>query len=481
MADLRLRINELPEELNPAPIDNIAIDGPSTRRTTLQRAADAVRPYSNEAMAREGLNNASVMTPLRVSQAIETLGGQRFATAQQGNKADTAVQPTLTISAGAGLTGGGTLAANREIALNSASIASLALANSAVQPTRQVIAGAGLSGGGDLSADRALSLSPATQASIAKADTAIQAPGGTAGQVLTKSSEADNDVAWQNVAAATAVSYGPQSLNDAQRAQARANIGAPVGEFRNVIINPLFDQNQRVVSGTVVLSAGQYGHDRYKAGSSGCTYTFSTNNGVTTIDISSGTLAHVVEASAFAGRQGEYVLSWAGTASCRINGGSYGASGSVKAILTGGANVTIEIGVGTISVPQLELGYVTDFSGRAAQAETALCQRYFAKTFALGIVPANGAGFGGAISASTLSIGEVVATWQFPQLMRTPPSMTFFNPGSGASGMWRNFADTASAAVNTFGPSSNRGCILVATSGPTTQHIAIHATADAEL
>ncbi|WP_244636197.1 MULTISPECIES: hypothetical protein [unclassified Brucella] len=54
MADLRLRINELPEELNPAPIDNIAIDGPSTRRTTLQRAADAVRPYSNEAMAREG-------------------------------------------------------------------------------------------------------------------------------------------------------------------------------------------------------------------------------------------------------------------------------------------------------------------------------------------------------------------------------------------------------------------------------------------
>ncbi|SCD24316.1 hypothetical protein [Brucella inopinata] len=174
MTDLRLRINELPEELNPAPIDNIAIDGPSTRRTTLQRAADAVRPYSTEAMAREGLNNTSVMTPLRVSQAIETLGGQRFATAQQGNKADTAVQPTLTISAGAGLTGGGTLAANREIALNSASIASLALANSAVQPARQVIAGVGLTGGGSLAADRTVSLDATTLASLAKADSAVQ-------------------------------------------------------------------------------------------------------------------------------------------------------------------------------------------------------------------------------------------------------------------------------------------------------------------
>ncbi len=174
MADLRLRINDLPEELTPAPIDSIAIDGPSTRRTTLQRAADAVRPYSTEAMAREGLNNASVMTPLRVSQAIETLGGQRFATAQQGNRADTAVQPSLTISAGAGLAGGGTLAANREIALNSASIASLALANSAVQPARQVIAGVGLTGGGSLASDRTVSLDTTTLGSLAKADSAVQ-------------------------------------------------------------------------------------------------------------------------------------------------------------------------------------------------------------------------------------------------------------------------------------------------------------------
>lgn len=226
MADLRLRINELPEELNPAPIDNIAIDGPSTRRTTLQRAADAVRPYSTEAMAREGLSNATAMTPLRVSQAIETLGGQRFATAQQGNRADTAVQPTRSVLAGEGLSGGGTLANNITLALSSTSLASLALANSAVQPDRQVIAGTGLSGGGSLSTDRTLSLSVSSLASLGRADTAVQAPGGLAGQILVKNSALDNDVSWKEVPGVTAVSYGPQSLTPEQQEQARLNIGS---------------------------------------------------------------------------------------------------------------------------------------------------------------------------------------------------------------------------------------------------------------
>ncbi|WPM81173.1 hypothetical protein R5W60_05625 [Brucella pseudintermedia] len=149
-----------------------------------------------------------------------------FATAAQGVKADSAVQPARLISTGTGLTGGGNLSADRTLALNAASIASLAKADSAVQPSRAVNAGAGLSGGGDLSTDRTLALNSASLSSLAKADTALQAPGGSTGQVLTKNSETDNDVSWQTVAAATAVSYAPQSLNSAQQAQARANIGA---------------------------------------------------------------------------------------------------------------------------------------------------------------------------------------------------------------------------------------------------------------
>lgn len=264
MADLRLRINELPEEKTPAPIDNIAIDGPSTRRTTAAALADVTRPYSTEAQARAGVDAASTMTPERVSQAIETLGGQRFASSQQGNKADTAVQPTLEIMAGEGLSGGGTLANNITLALSSTSLASLARADSAVQPARRIVAGIGLVGGGDFSADRMLSLSETTRASLAKADTALQGPGGKAGQVYTKQSDADGDAIWQNVEAATAVSYGPQDLSEEQKEQARNNIGAlraDGGMSRNTIGVQSNDK-----TGAVKLVSGDDLHTGYMEG-----------------------------------------------------------------------------------------------------------------------------------------------------------------------------------------------------------------------
>jgi hypothetical protein len=58
---------------------------------------------------------------------------------------------TVTLTAGTGLTGGGTLAANRTFSLSSATQGSLAKAESSIQPSYQITAGAGLSGGGAMS------------------------------------------------------------------------------------------------------------------------------------------------------------------------------------------------------------------------------------------------------------------------------------------------------------------------------------------
>ncbi|MCK4207204.1 hypothetical protein J3U99_20770 [Brucella pituitosa] len=92
MADLRLRINELPEDDDPALIDFIPIDGPSTRKTSAQALADKTRPLATEVDAIQGVNDTKTMTPLRVKQSVENIGTEKFATAEQGNKADTAVQ-----------------------------------------------------------------------------------------------------------------------------------------------------------------------------------------------------------------------------------------------------------------------------------------------------------------------------------------------------------------------------------------------------
>ena len=50
--------------------------------------------------------------------------------------------------------------------------------------------------------------------------------------------------------------------------------------IKNKIINGNFDINQRAVSGTVSLAAGEYGHDRFKGGAGGATYTFATSANV---------------------------------------------------------------------------------------------------------------------------------------------------------------------------------------------------------
>lgn len=188
----------------------------------------------------------------------------------------------------------------------------------------------------------------------------------------------------------------------------KAESGA-LTEFRNKIINPLFAINQRSVSGTVTLTAGKYGHDRFKAGASGCTYTFATSNGVTTITITAGSLIQTIEASAFAGATGTYVLSWAGTAQGRINTAAYGASGR-SAMVTGSANVNVEWSTGTLSRPQFELGFVTPFASRHIGQELALCQRYYRTSSAI---------LGAWYNANTATLG---VTFDVP--MRAHPTVT---------------------------------------------------------
>ena len=151
--------------------------------------------------------------------------------------------------------------------------------------------------------------------------------------------------------------------------------GGQLAGLRNRIINGNFGINQRGVSGSVVLAAGAYGHDRFKAGASGCSYTFATAANVTTLTISAGSLQQVIEGVNL--ESGTYALSWAGTAQGKIGAGAYAASG-ITGSITGGTNTTIEFGTGTLSKAQLELGAkATAFEQRPYGLELSLCQRYY--------------------------------------------------------------------------------------------------------
>lgn len=189
--------------------------------------------------------------------------------------------------------------------------------------------------------------------------------------------------------------------------------GGQLAGLRNRLINANFAVNQRGVSGTVTLAAGAYGHDRFKGGASGCTYTFSTVNNVTTLTISAGSLQQVIEGVNL--ETGTYCLSWAGTATGKIGAGSLSASG-VTGSITGGTNTTIEFSVGTVSKVQLENNPVaTPFEQRPYGMELALCQRYYYRIDPGSVNETFGPAF---CSTTTLAFGTVA----FPVVMRTAPS-----------------------------------------------------------
>lgn len=210
--------------------------------------------------------------------------------------------------------------------------------------------------------------------------------------------------------------------------------GGPIGVI-NAIINGNFQVNQRGVSGTVTLAAGAYGHDRWKAGASGCTYTFATVDNVTTLTISAGSLIQVIEGLNL--YSGTYTLSWTGTAQGKIGAGSYSGSG-VTGSVTGGTNLNIEFGTGTLSLVQFEPGVeATPFERRDYGRELMMCQRYYEKSFPQGIAPANGgssttlATADGSVSGMAQNRIGAGPTTQFKVPKRAIPTMTKYGNSSG--------------------------------------------------
>ena len=154
------------------------------------------------------------------------------------------------------------------------------------------------------------------------------------------------------------------------------------GSVSNLLQNASLNINQRALSGTVTLAANAYGHDRWKAGASGCTYTFTPSGADTIITITAGSLVQVVAGTDV--DAGIFTLSNGGTAQARAyQGGSASApSLSASPVTTGtlaaGAPVFVEFGPGSIFEPQFEAGTtVHKFVRRPSGVELALCIAYY--------------------------------------------------------------------------------------------------------
>lgn len=217
--------------------------------------------------------------------------------------------------------------------------------------------------------------------------------------------------------------YDPQNLQKdafsranhtgAQSVATVTGLAAALGGAKNLLLNGSFLVNQLAVSGTVTLAAGAYGHDGWKAGSSGCSYTFAQSGGLMLVNIQSGTLMQIVESMNILGAS-TYVLSWQGTAKGRIANGAYGASG-VSATIAGTADVAVEFNTGTLALVQLEKGTVaTAFDNRGFDIELARCRRYYFDGFCYSF---------GQRDAS-MPNGQLAVPFMFPMQMKAAPALT---------------------------------------------------------
>jgi hypothetical protein len=228
---------------------------------------------------------------------------------------------------------------------------------------------------------------------------------------------------------APTAAIGDNDTSIATTAFVATAVGTAVGGIgRNRLHNGGFGINQRTAVSGTAITAGAYGHDRWKAGSGGCTYTFTQTQPATTITLTAGTLQQVVEALTVEG--GAYTLSWAGTAQGRVNAGSYAASPITVTGLSANTAITVEFNTGSVGQAQLEPGSAASaFVRRSYRYELAECQRFYqtgqAAVFGYGI---SGAAFG--------------YTFPLPVTMRASPTMTIVTNTSG------NLGSPALSALN---------------------------------
>jgi hypothetical protein len=215
---------------------------------------------------------------------------------------------------------------------------------------------------------------------------------------------------------------------------------------RNLLVNSNFAVNQRVyVSGTATTGASQGTLDRWRVVTSGQNITFGSAVPDRTVTCPAGGLEQVIEAGWIAG--GVYTLSWTGTATATVNGSAI-TSGGQTASLTANTAVTVKFSNGTVVNAQFELGTAaTLYQRRPPGTEMALCQRDYAKSYALGTTPGT-ATSAGAVSMSSAVGGTIIGNFRFPVPMRsTATSLNVWTTGGGAN---QFAAYTAGGAVTAY-------------------------------
>lgn len=324
------------------------------------------------------------------------------------------------------------------------------------------ISATGAISGASLAATGAVTGATATLTGAVSAASASITNGVSAGSVTATGAVSGATATFTGAASAASVTVAADATLDNQvprLSQVQAAIATAIAAVpgKNRVINGTFAVNQRGFAGGS-LAVGVYGHDRWKAGTGGCTYTVSGE----TANITAGRLQQIIE-GANVPEGGTYVLSWEGTAQGNINGGTIQASPIVVTGLTANANVTVQFFTGTVTKVQFESGSVRAAYERVlAPVELSNAQRYYFQTSRV-------------ISIQGLAQSAGANAYQticFPVVMRASPT---------ASTVFTGNANTSAQSVVNIGPDGAQVRITSAASGDFASNLSAGASFSAEI
>lgn len=142
----------------------------------------------------------------------------------------------------------------------------------------------------------------------------------------------------------------------------------------------------------------------------------------------------------------------------------YSATIAIPSAATTGIQIVFSVGAQTsgtwvIGYPQLELGTTaTSFDIRDHTRELSMCQRYFESTYESGTSPGATSQTANSIVVYAQANSSTVSqnlSWYYRVTKRTSPTVTLYNPSTGATGTFRNITQNTNINASQFCVSSN--------------------------